>query len=212
MIKILIADDHAIVRHGLKQLIADNADMTVAGEASNGLEVLALIRQNRLDVVLLDISMPGKNGVEILKQIHSEQPNLQVLILSTYPEDQYAVRVIKAGAAGYLTKESAPEQLVSAIRAVAQGKKFIVASVAELLANELGGHKGGGLAPHEALSDREFQVFRLMAGGKTASEIAQRLSLSVKTVSTYRSRIMLKMNLKNNAELTFYAVKNGLVE
>ncbi len=212
MIKVLIADDHAIVRHGLKQLIADSPDMTVAGEAGSGAELLLLVRQSRVDVVLLDISMPGKNGVEILKQIHAEQPNLAVLILSTYPEDQYAVRVIKAGAAGYLTKESAPEQLLSAIRAVALGKKFIVASVAELLANELGSNRAAGLAPHEALSDREFQVFRLLAGGKTATEIAQQLSLSVKTVSTYRSRILLKMNLKNNAELTFYAVKNSLVE
>lgn len=212
MIKVFIADDHAIVRHGLKQLIAENADMTVAGEASSGAEVLLQVRRGGFDVVLMDISMPGKNGVEILKQIHAELPSLPVLILSTYPEEQYAVRVIKAGAAGYLTKESAPEQLVSAIRAVAQGKKFIVASVAELLANELGSNRAASIAPHEALSDREFQVFRLMAGGKAASEISQQLSLSVKTVSTYRLRIMLKMNFKTNAELIFYAVKNGLVE
>lgn len=212
MIKVLIADDHAIVRHGLKQLIAETSDMTVAGEADSGLEALRMIRSGKLDVVLMDISMPGKNGIETLKQIRNEWPNLPVVILSMYPEDQYAVRLIKAGAAGYLTKESAPEQLIAALRAVARGKKFITPAVAELLANELGGSNDPGAAPHAVLSDREDQIFRLLASGKTVSEAAEQLSLSVKTVSTYRTRVLDKMGMKNNAEMTYYAIKNGLVE
>lgn len=212
MIKVLIADDHAIVRHGLKQLIAETADMQVEGEAENGIEVLRQIRGRNINVAVIDISMPGKNGIETLKQIHLEQPALPVLILSMYPEDQYAVRLIKAGAAGYLTKESAPEQLVTAIRTVAQGKKYITPAVAELLANELSFGKPAEQAPHETLSDREDQIFRLLASGKTVSDIAAQLSLSVKTVSTYRARILEKMHLKNNAELTYYAIKAGLVE
>jgi len=211
MIKVLIADDHAIVRHGLKQLIAETPDMTVAGEADSGLEALRMIRGGKLDVVLMDISMPGKNGIETLKQIRSEWPNLPVVILSMYPEDQYAVRLIKAGAAGYLTKESAPEQLVAALRAVARGKKFITPAVAELLANELGGGKDTAAAPHATLSDREDQILRLLASGKTVSEAAEQLSLSVKTISTYRTRVLEKMGMKNNAELTYYAIKNGLI-
>jgi two-component system, NarL family, invasion response regulator UvrY len=212
MIKVLIADDHAIVRHGLKQLIAETKDMTVAAEADSGLEALRIIRGGKLDVVLMDISMPGKNGIETLKQIRSERPDLPVVILSMYPEDQYAVRLIKAGAAGYLTKESAPEQLVLALRTVARGKKFITPAVAELLANELGGGKDSATAPHAALSDREEQIFRLLASGKTVSDVAGQLSLSVKTISTYRARVLEKMGMKNNAELTYYAIKNGLVE
>lgn len=212
MIKVLIADDHAIVRHGLKQLIAETQDMQVAGEAENGIEVLRQIRSGDVNVVVMDISMPGKNGIETLKQIRSEMPGLPVLILSMYPGDQYAVRLIKAGAVGYLTKESAPEQLVTAIRTVAQGKKYITPDVAELMANELGLGKQAERAPHETLSDREDQIFRLFASGKTASDIAGQLSLSVKTISTYRARILEKMHLKNNSELTYYAIKNGLVE
>jgi two-component system invasion response regulator UvrY len=212
MIRVLVADDHAIVRHGLKQLIAETTDMVVVGEADSGLEALRAIRANDLDVVLMDIAMPGKNGIETLKQIHSEWPNLPVVILSMYPEDQYAVRLIKAGAAGYLTKESAPEQLVAALRAVARGKKFITPAVAELLADELGGGKGSNAARHATLSDREEQIFRLLASGKTGSDVAEQLCLSVKTVSTYRTRVLEKMGMKNNAELTYYAIKNGLIE
>lgn len=212
MIKVLIADDHAIVRHGVKQLIAETPGMTVAGEAETGLEALHLIRSSKPDVVLMDISMPGKNGIETLKQIRSERPGLPVLILSMYPEDQYAMRLLKAGAAGYLTKESAPEQLVTALRTVAQGKRYITPAVAELLADNLGGGKETAAAPHETLSDREDQIFRMLASGCTVSDAAEQLSLSVKTISTYRTRILEKMGMKNNAELTYYAIKNGLVE
>ncbi len=210
MIHILIADDHAIVRQGLKQILADAADLVVTGEAENGLEALRMLREQPYDMLLLDIAMPGKSGVEVLKQIKQELPKLPVLILSMYPEEQYAVRLIKAGAAGYLTKESAPEQLVKAIRTVAQGKRFINASVAELLANEL--ERDSDQPPHQALSDREFQILRLLASGKTVSEIADALALSVKTISTYRVRLLEKMQLKNNAELTHYAIRNQLVE
>jgi len=161
-------------------------------------------------MLLLDISMPGKSGIEVLKQIKQEAPKLPVLILSIYPEEQYAVRLIKAGAACYLSKESAPEQLVKAIRTVAEGKRFISPSVAELLANELG--RDSDQPPHQALSDREFQILRLIASGKTVSEIADLLALSVKTVSTYRTRLLDKMHLKNNAELTHYAIRNALIE
>jgi len=210
MIRILIADDHAIVRQGLKQILADTPDLVVVGEAANGVEALRMLREQPYDMLLLDISMPGKSGIEVLKQIKQEAPKLPVLILSIYPEEQYAVRLIKAGAACYLSKESAPEQLVTAIRTVAAGKRFISPSVAELLANEL--ERDSDQPPHQALSDREFQILRLIASGKTVSEIADALALSVKTVSTYRTRLLDKMQLKNNAELTHYAIKNNLIE
>jgi DNA-binding NarL/FixJ family response regulator len=210
MILVLIADDHAILRQGLRQILADAEDMTVVGEAANGIEVMQMIRGDcRCDVVLLDIAMPGRNGIEVLKQIKDEKPNLPVLVLSMYPEDQYAVRLLKAGAAGYLTKESAPELLVQAIRKVAAGKKYISPSVAELLADQLDSGNG---PQHASLSDREFQILLQIAAGKTVSEIAAALSLSVKTVSTYRARVLDKMQMKNNAELTHYAIKNQLVD
>lgn len=209
MINVFIADDHAIVRKGLKQIVSDADDMAVMGEAENGIGALHRLRQCAPDVLILDIAMPGKSGVEVLKQIRQEHPKLPVLILSMYPEEQYAVRLIKAGAAGYLTKESAPELLVNAIRTVAQGKRFISPSVAELLANEL--ERDSDLPLHHALSDREFQILRLIASGKTVSEIADSLALSVKTVSTYRTRMLDKMKLKNNAELMHYAIKNSLI-
>lgn len=210
MINVFIADDHAIVRRGLKQIVSDADDMVVIGEAENGGDALHQLRQCPPDVLILDIAMPGKSGVEVLKQIKQEIPKLPVLILSMYPEEQYAVRLIKAGAAGYLAKESAPELLVSAIRVVAKGRRFISPSVAELLANEL--ERDSDLPPHHALSDREFQTLQLIASGKTVSEIADSLALSVKTVSTYRARLLDKMKLKNNAELMHYAIKHRLAQ
>lgn len=209
MINVFIADDHAIVRQGLKQIVSDADDMAVIGEAENGGDALHLLRQCVPDVLILDIALPGKSGVEVLKQIKQEIPKLPVLILSMYPEEQYAVRLIKAGASGYLAKESAPELLVSAIRSVAQGKRFITPSVAELLANEL--ERDSNQPLHHNLSDREFQILLLIASGKTVSEIADSLALSVKTVSTYRTRMLDKMKLKNNAELMHYAIKNSLI-
>ncbi|MBI5751980.1 MAG: response regulator transcription factor [Hydrogenophilales bacterium] len=209
MINVFIADDHAIVRQGLKQIVSDADDMAVIGEAGNGGEALRQLRQCMPDVVILDIAMPDKSGIDVLKIIHKEKPKLPVLILSMYPEDQYAVRLIRAGASGYLTKESAPEQLVMAIRTLAQGRKYLTPQVAELLAQEV---SAGGLAPHEALSDREHKVFLSLASGKTVTQIASELALSVKTVSTYRTRILEKMGLHSNAELTHYAFKNKLVE
>lgn len=205
MIRIMIADDHAIVRSGLKQILEENHDMKVVAEHAHGATALQWIRANNCDVVLLDISMPGMNGIEVLKLIHDEKPKLPVLILSIYPEDQYAMRLIKAGAAGYLTKESAPEVVVEAVRQAAGGKKYISATVAEILAKEIGA--SDGKLPHETLSDREYQIFLLFASAKTTTEIAASLDLSAKTVSTYRSRILDKMHLRNNAELMRYAVE-----
>ncbi|MBC7945884.1 MAG: response regulator transcription factor, partial [Burkholderiales bacterium] len=180
MIRILVADDHAIVREGLKQILVGVEDMHVGGEACTGKEALAKIRESNWDVVLLDISMPDKNGIDTLKQIRQERPDLPVLILSMFPEDQYAVSLLRAGAAGYLTKESAPSQLVNAIRKVAHGKKFISGTLAETLALELGGDIDKPV--HESLSEREFQIFRKLAVGQTASKIAEELFISVKTV------------------------------
>jgi len=209
MINILIADDHSIVRAGLKQIIAEIPDMAIVDEASNGNEVLEKIRMNDYSVVVLDIAMPGISGLEALKEIKSERPGLPVLMLSMYPEDQYAIRVLRSGAAGYLTKESAPAELVTAIRTVANGKKYISPSVAERLVFNLDFE--GKREPHELLSDREFQVLCMIASGKAVSDIAKELSLSVKTISTYRSRILEKMKFKNNAELTTYAIQNHLI-
>lgn len=208
MIRILIADDHAIVRQGLKQIVEESGEMQVVAEAANGADALYKMREVPCDVVLLDISMPGKSGIEVLKQIREEKPRLPVLILSIYPEDQYAVRLIKAGASGYMTKESAPMEVVEALRRVASGKKYISPSVAEMLANDIGTPEEK--RPHETLSNREYQIFLLFAAAKTATEIADTLALSVKTVSTHRSRILEKMNLRNNAELMHYAIENNL--
>lgn len=210
MIRILIADDHAIVRQGLKQILEESREMTIVAEHANGADALRWIRANECDVVLLDIAMPGMNGIDALKQLHEEKPKLPILILSIYPEDQYAVRLIKAGAAGYLTKESAPEVVVEAVNHVAAGKKYISQAVAEMLANEFGTPEGK--LPHETLSDREYQIFRLLSSARTVSEIAAALSVSVKTISTYRSRILKKMQLRNNAELMRYAVEKHLME
>ncbi len=208
-IRILIADDHPIVRAGFKLVIADTQDMTVADEAANGQEVLNLIRKHDYDIVLLDISMPGRNGLEVLKDLKAEKPKLPVMILSIYPEEQYAVRALRAGASGYMTKASAPNELIAAIRKISQGGKYISASLAEKLTDYLDEDASKPL--HEKLSDREYQVMLLIASGKTVSDIADELCLSVKTISTYRSHILEKMRLKNNAEITLYAVQNKLV-
>ena len=210
MIKILIADDHAIVREGLKQILSESPDLVVVAEASSGQEVLEKISKNDLDLVVLDIAMPGRGGLDILKEIKTQKPRLPVLMLSMYPEEQYAIRVLKSGASGYLTKESAPSELVMAIRQISQGKKYISPSLAEKLAIDL--EVSPDKLPHEILSDREYQVMCMIASGKTLKEIADGLSLSIKTISTYRSRILEKMNMKTNAELTHYAIKNNLVD
>ena len=209
MIKILIADDHPIVRQGLKQIISEYPDMTVADEAGNGKEVLSKVAKKDYDIVLLDISMPGRNGLDILKELKTKKPKLPVLVLSIYPEDQYAVRVLKLGAAGYLTKESVPEELVAAIRKVARGRKYVSNYLAEKLASDLEINAEKPL--HENLSDREYQVMFMIASGKRLKEISEELSLSIKTISTYRSRIMDKMKMRNNAELIRYALQNNLV-
>jgi two-component system invasion response regulator UvrY len=210
MIKILIADDHPVVRKGLKEIIKDNSDMLVAGEASNGQEVLEEALKKEFDVVVLDISMPGRSGLEVLKQLKRERPELSVLILSMHPEEHYAVRVLKAGASGYLTKESVPDELIKAIRRISTGRKYVSSSLAEKLAFDL--ENGAEKILHEKLSDREYEVMCMIASGKTLKEIAEALCLSVKTISTYRSRILEKMKMKNNAELTRYAIKHNLVD
>jgi len=209
LIKILIADDHIIVRRGLKQIVAEFSDMVVTDEASNFQEVLDKVDKKDFDVVVLDITLPGRSGMDVLKQIKSQDPKLPVLVLSMHPEEQYAVRALRAGASGYLTKESAPDELIAAIRKVATGGKYISPSLAEKLAFEL--DTGTAKSPHEALSDREYQVLCMIASGKTVKEIAEELILSVKTISTYKARILEKMRMKSNAELTHYAIKNRLV-
>jgi DNA-binding NarL/FixJ family response regulator len=210
VIRVLIVDDHAIVRQGLRRILDEAKGMMAGGEAANGVEALKMMRTEKWDIVLLDISMPEKNGIDTLKQIMERSKEAKVLILSMYPEDQHAVRLMKAGASGYLTKETAPEQLVEAIRTVMTGKKHISPTLSELLLLECG--SDSGKPPHEILSDREYQVLRLIGSGKKVSEIAVALSLSVKTVSTYRTHILEKMKLKNNAELTYYVMQNGLKE
>jgi DNA-binding NarL/FixJ family response regulator len=210
MIRIVIADDHTIVREGLKQILSAAGDLAVTGEAQNGREVLERVRALDFEVLLLDMSMPGKSGIELIKQVRAEKPKLRILVLSMHEEEQYAVRAIKAGAAGYLTKDSASAQLVSAIRKVAGGGAFITDSVAQQLA--LGAMPQTQGLPHSALSDREFQVFRELVSGKAVSEIAAELNLSVKTVSTHKARIMQKMSMSNPAELIRYAIHHRLVD
>ncbi|HWW70588.1 MAG: response regulator transcription factor [Duganella sp.] len=210
IIKVFIADDHAIVREGLKQILAETRDIVVAGEAENGLDAVKLFRKSDCQVMLLDISMPDRSGIEVLKQIKKEKPELAVLMLSMHREDQYAIRSLKAGASGYLTKQSAPRELVTAIRQVAGGLKYISAALAQELANHVG--EDHEAPPHDTLSDREYQTLTMIASGKTVGMIAKELSLSVKTVSEYRARLLVKMKLKNSAELTHYAIKNQLIE
>jgi DNA-binding NarL/FixJ family response regulator len=209
MTRVLIADDHAIFREGLRQILEDIEDLQVVDEASHGQEVLDKIEKNDYDLILLDIAMPGLSGLETLKLIKGRKPKMKVLILSMYPEEQYAVRAIKAGASGYITKSSASEELLGAIRKIMSGGKYITASVADKLLSDLGPDSGHPL--HELLSDREYQVLCLIASGKTVGEIADQLALSVKTVSTHRVHILEKMKMKTNAELTNYAIKQNLV-
>ena len=209
MIKILVADDHALVREGLKKIINEQKDMTVSGEAADGQQVLEKITGGEFDLILLDLSMPKKSGLDILPTLRLQCPETPVLVLSMYPEEHYAMRVLKAGAAGYLTKDKVPDELINAIRKVSKGGKYVSASLAEKLLFEL--PKNREKAPHETLSEREFQVLRLIAAGKSTKEIADTLFLSVKTVGTYRTRIMEKMNMQNTGELINYAVTNHLV-
>ncbi|HUD46171.1 MAG TPA: response regulator transcription factor [Candidatus Baltobacteraceae bacterium] len=207
--KILLADDHAVVRHGLKQILTDEFKRASFGEARNAAEALDLVWKQDWDVVVLDITMPGRSGLDALREIRKSKPRLPVLVLSMHPENQFAVRVLKAGASGYMTKESAPEQLVDAVKKVLGGGRYVSAALGETLAASL---SNSHRAPQEKLSDREFQVLRLIASGKMATEIAKELSLSVKTISTYRARILEKMGMKNNAELMHYAIQHRLVE
>ena len=210
MIRVLIADDHAIVRAGLRQIVAETADITVADEASNGLEVMEKISKAHYDVALLDISMPDNIGLETLKAIRTQKPALPILILTMHPEEQYAIRALRAGASGYVTKGSAPDELIGAIRKVVAGGKYVSSSLAERLASELA--YDTPRKPHETLSDREYQVLIMIASGKNVTDIAEALSLSVKTVSTYRARIMEKLDLHNNVELGRYAIENHLID
>lgn len=207
--RVLIADDHAIVRQGLRQVLQTISDITQIGEASNANDVLTQTRTQKWDLVMLDLTLPDKNGLEVLKDLKRESPNMPVLVLSMLPEDQFGVSVLKAGASGYLTKESAPEELSSAIHKVLRGGKYISPTLAEHLAFDLG--PGIEQPLHKLLSDREFQVLCLIASGKTNAQIADHLSISVKTVSTYRTRILEKMKMRNNAELTNYAFRHKLV-
>lgn len=210
MLKILIADDHALIRKGLKQILDDSSDMRVTGEAETGMQAIQMAQENEYDMVLLDISLPDKNGIDVLKQIKANCPNTPVLILSMHAEDQYAVRSMKAGASGYLNKQSAPAQLLTAIRKVGGGKKYISNEMAEQLAEGLS--QGYQELSHQTLSNREYQTLCLMAQGKKLSEMAEIMSLSPKTISVYRMRLLEKMKLKTNAEAIHYAISNHLIE
>jgi two-component system, NarL family, invasion response regulator UvrY len=210
MIRIIIVDDHAVVRRGLKQILDETLDLVVADEASSGFELLEKVKKTKFDVVLLDISMPGIDGLDTLKELKIIKPELPVLIFTVYPEDQYAVRVLKAGAAGYINKETEPDRLIDAIRKVARGGKYISPYLAELLAFNL--DMAGKQPLHEKLSDREFQVMLMVAKGKKVKDIAEQLSLSINTINTYRNRILEKMDLKSNVEITHYAIKNQLID
>jgi DNA-binding NarL/FixJ family response regulator len=210
MIRLVIADDHAIVREGLKRIVAGAEGMNIVAEAADGTEVMQRVRELEFDVLVLDLSMPGRSGMELIKLVRSEKPKLRILVLSMHQELQYAVRAIKSGASGYLTKESAPGELEQAIRKIAGGGAYVTAEVAEQLA--LGAMPGSESQPHESLSDREFEVFRLLAAGVSVTDIGTRLKLSVKTVSTHKANLMQKMGLHNASDLVRYAIKHGLVE
>jgi len=210
MIKIAIVDDHALVRAGLRQYLSEQVDLQVIAEAANGREALDIVRKGLVDVLVMDLSMPEQSGVDALAAIRARAPDLPVLILSGFPEAHYATTLLRQGASGYLNKECDPEEIVTAIRTVARGRKYITPAVAELLADNLGGNADKPL--HEQLSEREFQVFLRLAKGETIGHMADSLSLSVKTVSTYRTRVMEKMKLESNSDLTYYAMKNGLIQ
>ena len=210
MIRVVIADDHAIVREGLKRILAAGQDMEVVAEAADGTEVMQRVRELEFDLLVLDLSMPGRSGMELIKLAKAEKPKLRILVLSMHQELQYAVRAIKSGASGYLTKESAPAELVQALRKIAAGGAYITTEVAEQLA--LGAMPGAPVASHESLSPREFEVFRLLAGGLSVTETAGKLSLSVKTVSTHKSNLMQKLALHNQSELVRYAIRHGLAD
>ncbi len=210
MIRILIADDHQLIREGFKKILDREAGLEVVGEASNATEVLQILRNKECDINVLDISMPGKSGLDLLKELTDNHHNLKVLILSMHPEERFAVRALKAGASGYITKEMAPDILVEAIRKIHSGGKYVSPVLAQKLAFDLLGH--GEKRPHEKLSDREFQVMRFIAAGKTINEIADELNLSQSTVNTYRQRVLEKMEMNSNAELIHYCIKNDLID
>jgi DNA-binding NarL/FixJ family response regulator len=210
VIRALIADDHAVLRRGLADVLSEERDIVVRGEAGSCREVLAKLRQGEWDVVVLDLNFPDGNGLDLLREIKRERPKLPILILTIASEDQFAVRALRSGASGYLTKESAPEELVQAVRKVVAGGRYVSPKLAERLAVMI--DRDAEQPPHDQLSEREFQVFRLIASGRAVSQVAEELHLSVKTVSTYRARVLEKMNLRTNAELTVYAVRNHLVE
>jgi two-component system, NarL family, invasion response regulator UvrY len=211
MLKILIADDHTLFRKGLQHILSEYPDQVVTDEASNGQEVLDKIWHNDYDMVLLDITMPGMTGLEALKQLKNDRPKLPVLVLSMHPEEQYAVRVIRAGASGYLRKESAPDELITAIQRISAGRKYITSSLAERLADDVV-EPTAEKPLHDTLSDREFEVFRMIAEGKAITQIAEALFLNARTISTYRSRILEKMQMKTNAELIHYAIKHQILD
>ncbi len=208
MIDIIIVDDHAVVRSGIKHILQERPDINVVAEASSGSEAMKHLMENSADIVLLDISMPDKSGIEVLKNIRSQHPDVSVLILTMHPEEQYAIRALKGGAAGYITKDSAPSELIKAIVKISSGKRYISASLAEKLAGML--DISTERVPHEMLSDRELEVLLLIAAGRSMTEIADNLNLSIKTVSTYKSRILLKMDLRNTADIIRYSIRNNL--
>ena len=210
MIRILVADDHAVVREGLKQIIAAGFPGAAIDQADNGVQVLHLVRKHDWDIIILDITMPGLNGLEVLAELKRARASIPVLVLSAHPEEQYAVRALKLGAAGYVTKETAPEELVAAIQKILGNGKYISSSLAERIAVTLS--HDSDKPPHETLSNREYQILCMIASGKSLSDAAKELALSVKTVSTYRTRILEKMRMKHNAELTHYAIRHGLVD
>lgn len=207
--RVFVADDHALFREGVKSLLAEESDLVVAGESGSAKETLDRVRNDAFDILLLDISLPDGSGIDLLHQIRPHKPDLPILILSMHPEEQYAVSLLRAGASGYITKDAVPQQVVQAIRTLLQGRKYISPAVAHILAEDIGSDRR---PPHEQLSEREFQVFCKLAAGHSVGNIAEELFLSNKTVSTYRARILEKMNAKSNADLTYYAIKNGLIE
>lgn len=210
MIRVLVADDHAVVRQGLRRILSETPDILVGGEAATAPDVRRLVREEAWDVIVLDINLGGVSGIELIGEIHQQRPRLPVVVLTMYSEDQYAVRAIKAGAAGFLTKESAPDKLIEAVRKVASGGRYVGAELAEVLASAIAGDQAD--EPHDGLSNRELEILKMIGSGKTVSEIARVLTLSVKTVSTHRTRILRKMNMHTNAELMRYAVRSHLVE